>query len=58
MQMTRRDIKQDLVGLVSKLQLYDAMDDQRRTGANDLVTAMERMSSEVTAERTVTAQSN
>ena len=54
MQMTERDIKQDLVGLVSKLQ-HDAMDDAEERAQMILVTAMERMSSEVTAERTVTA---
>ena len=53
MQMTERDIKQDLVGLVSKLQ-HDAMDDAEERAQMILVTAMERMSSEVTAERTVT----
>ena len=54
MQMTERDIKQDLVGLVSKLQ-HIAMDDAEERAQMILVTAMERMSSEVTAERTVTA---
>ena len=54
MKMTERDIKQDLIGLVAKLQ-YDAMDDAEERAQMILVTAMERMSSEVTAERTVTA---
>jgi len=54
MQMTERDIKQDLVGLVTKLQ-HDAMEDAEEQAQTILVTAMERMSSEVTAERTVTA---
>ena len=54
MQMTERDIKQDLAGLVSKLQ-HDAMDDAEERAQMILVAAMERMSSEVTAERTVTA---
>ena len=54
MQMTERDIKQDLAGLVSKLQ-HDAMDDAEERAQMILVTAMERMSSEVIAERTVTA---
>ncbi len=54
MQMTERDIKQDLVGLVAKLQ-KEAMDDAEEQAQLVLVTAMERMSSEVTAERTVTA---
>lgn len=54
MQMTERDIKNDLVGLVSKLQ-HDAMEDADERAQTILVSAMERMSSEVTAERTVTA---
>jgi len=54
MQMTERDIKQDLVGLVNKLQ-NDAKEDAEELAQTILVTAMERMSSEVTAERTVTA---
>ena len=54
MQMTERDIKNDLTGLVAKLQ-KDAQDDAEERAQEILVTAMERMSSEVTAERTVTA---
>lgn len=54
MEMTERDIKHDLVGLVSKLQ-HDAMEDAEERAQTILVSAMERMSSEVTAERTVTA---
>lgn len=54
MQMTERDIKNDLLGLVSKLQ-KEATDDAEERAQEILVTAMERMSSEVTAERTVTA---
>jgi len=54
MQMTERDIKQDLLGLVNKLQ-NDAKEDAEEQAQTILVTAMERMSSEVTAERTVTA---
>ena len=54
MKMTERDIKQDLIGLVAKLQ-HDAMDDAEERAQMILVTARERMSSEVTAERTVTA---
>jgi ribonuclease Y len=54
MQMTERDIKQDLVGLINKLQ-NDAKDQAEEIAQTILVTAMERMSSEVTAERTVTA---
>jgi ribonuclease Y len=54
MQMTERDIKEDLVGLVTKLQ-HDATEDAEERAQTILVSAMERMSSEVTAERTVTA---
>lgn len=54
MQMTERDIKNDLLGLVNKLQ-HDAMEDAEDRAQTILLTAMERMSSEVTAERTVTA---
>jgi ribonuclease Y len=54
MEMTERDIRHDLVGLVSKLQ-HDAMEDAEERAQTILVSAMERMSSEVTAERTVTA---
>jgi ribonuclease Y len=54
MQMTEKDIKQDLLGLVNKLQ-NDAKDTAEDAAQMILVTAMERMSSEVTAERTVTA---
>jgi ribonuclease Y len=54
MQMTERDIKDDLTGLVSKLQ-NEARDNAEEKAQLILVSAMERMSSEVTAERTVTA---
>lgn len=54
MEMTERDIKQDLTGLVSKLQ-NEAKDNAEEKAQLILVSAMERMSSEVTAERTVTA---
>jgi len=54
MQMTEHDIKHDLVGLVNKLQ-HDAMEDAEEQAQTILVSAMERMASEVTAERTVTA---
>ncbi|USN96805.1 MAG: ribonuclease Y [Candidatus Nomurabacteria bacterium] len=54
MQMTEHDIKNDLRGLISKLQ-KDAMDDAEERAQTVILTAMERMSSEVTAERTVTA---
>jgi ribonuclease Y len=52
--MTERDIKQDLTGLIAKLQ-NDAKETAEEQAQMILVTAMERMSSEVTAERTVTA---
>jgi len=54
MESTERDIKQDLVGLINKLQ-NDAKEEAEDQAQTILVTAMERMSSEVTAERTVTA---
>ena len=54
MQMTEHDIKDDLMGLVNKLQ-HDAMEDAEERAQTILVSAMERMASEVTAERTVTA---
>lgn len=54
LEMTERDIKQDLTGLIAKLQ-DDARDTAEEQAQLILVTAMERMSSEVTAERTVTA---
>lgn len=54
MQMTERDIKQDLTGLIAKLQT-DAKEQAEETAGAIIVSAMERMASEVTAERTVTA---
>ncbi len=54
MKMTERDIKEDLKGLVAKLQ-NTAKEDAEEQAQLVLLTAMERMSSEVTAERTVTA---
>ncbi len=54
LEMTERDIKQDLTGLVAKLQ-NEAKDNAEEKAQIILVSAMERMSSEVTAERTVTA---
>lgn len=54
MEMTERDIKQDLTSLVAKLQ-NEAKDTAEEQAQLILVSAMERMSSEVTAERTVTA---
>ena len=54
LQMTERDVKEDLVGLVTKLQ-KDATDDAEERAQLVILSAMERMASEVTAERTVTA---
>ncbi len=54
LKMTERDIKQDLVGLVNKEQ-KEIKHDIDETAQAILLTAMERMSSEVTADRTVTA---
>ncbi|HSE29236.1 MAG TPA: ribonuclease Y [Candidatus Saccharimonadales bacterium] len=54
MQMTEKDIQKDLVGLVSKLQ-NDAVKDAEEQAQTILVSAMERMASEVTSEKTVTA---
>jgi ribonuclease Y len=54
MQMTERDIKNDLLGVVSKLQ-NEARDTAEEQAALIITTAMERMASEVTAERTVTS---
>lgn len=54
MQMTERDIRNDLLGLVNKLQ-NEARDLAEEKAGAIIVEAMERMASEVTAERTVTA---
>lgn len=54
MQMTERDIRNDLVGLVGKLQ-NEARDEAEEKASLIITTAMERMASEVTAERTVTS---
>ncbi|MCB9820961.1 ribonuclease Y [Candidatus Nomurabacteria bacterium] len=54
MEMTERDIREDLKGLVAKLQ-NEARDQADENAAAVLVGAMERMASEVTAERTITA---
>ncbi len=54
MQMTERDIKNDLKGLVAKLQ-NEARENAEEQAGLIIVTAMERMASEVTAERTVTS---
>jgi ribonucrease Y len=54
MQMTERDIKGDLEGLVAKLQ-RDAAEDAEERAQLVITQAMERMASEVTSEKTVTA---
>jgi ribonuclease Y len=54
MKMTEKDIKDDLTNLIIKEQA-EIKRDIDETAQSILVTAMERMSSEVTADRTVTA---
>jgi len=54
MQMTERDIKNDLLGLVAKLQ-NEAKENAEEQAGMVLVSAMERMASEVTAERTISS---
>ena len=54
MKMTENDIKQDLMNLVAKEQ-KEIKHDVDETAQSILLTAMERMSSEVTADRTITA---
>lgn len=54
MAITERETKSDLVGLVGKLQ-RDAEADAEQQAEMIIVTAMERMASEVSAERTITA---
>lgn len=54
MQMTQNDIKQDLISLITKEQKEIKHDVDEATQAI-LLTAMERMSSEVTADRTITS---
>ena len=54
MQMTERDIKNDLTGLVAKLQ-NEARENAEEQAGLIITTAMERMASEVTAERTITS---
>jgi ribonuclease Y len=51
--MTEKDIRQDLVGLINKLQT-EAKETAEDQAGFILVSAMERMASDVTAERTVT----
>lgn len=52
MKMTERDVRNDLTGLVAKLQ-NEAKEQAEERAATIITTAMERMASEVTAERTV-----
>ncbi|MDL2363512.1 MAG: ribonuclease Y, partial [Patescibacteria group bacterium] len=54
MQMTERDIRNDLLGLINKLQ-NEAKDNAEEKAALIITSAMERMASEVTAERTITS---
>lgn len=54
MTMTERDIRDDLTGLIAKLQ-NEAKDLADEKAAVIITEAMERMASEVTAERTVTS---
>lgn len=54
MKMTERDIRNDMLGLINKLQ-NEAKEQAEDQAALIITTAMERMASEVTAERTVTA---
>jgi len=54
MKMTERDVRQDLTNLVAKEQ-KEIKHDIDETAQSILLTAMERMSSEVTADRTITS---
>ena len=54
MQMTEKDIRNDLTGLIAKLQ-NEARETAEEQAGLIITTAMERMASEVTAERTVTS---
>lgn len=54
MKMTERDIKNDLMGLIAKKQ-NEAKEQAEDLAGLIIVQAMERMASEVTAERTVTS---
>lgn len=54
MKSTEKAVSQDLTGLVGKLQ-RDAERDAEQKAEMIIVTAMERMSSEVSAERTITS---
>ncbi len=54
MAMTEKDIREDLTGLVAKLQ-REAQDQAEDQAAFIITSAMERMASEVTAERTISS---
>lgn len=54
MKMTERDIRDDLTGLIAKLQT-EAKDEAEDQAAFIITSAMERMASEVTAERTISS---
>ena len=54
LQTTEKRVKTDLLELVNKLQ-HDAMDEAEEKAQLILLTAMERMSSDVTVDRTVTS---
>lgn len=54
MKSTEKTVSQDLTGLIGKLQ-RDAERDAEQKAEMIIVTAMERMSSEVSAERTITS---
>lgn len=54
MQMTERDIRNDLTGLIAKLQ-NEAKETAEEQAGVIITSAMERMASEVTAERTITS---
>jgi ribonucrease Y len=54
LQMTERDIRNDLTGLIVKLQ-NEAHEQAEEQAGLIITTAMERMASEVTAERTVSS---
>lgn len=54
MKLTERETRQDLTGYIAKMQ-RDAEADAEQKAEMIVVTAMERMASDVTAERTITA---
>lgn len=54
LKLTEKSVTQDMINLVAKLQ-KNATEDAEERAQTILVSAMERISSEVTAERTVTA---